>query len=188
MPLSDLFTQLQDGQAFSIYGGDRISDLSAIRYGYFIIAQCTEYKDACRVWRAKADADKATMIQFKAHFRLAEQDIREAEEDTTGSLGFHGSANAMVPAADIAPHVANQVIGAQPPPRRVPTPASYCWSRQRRDLKACTTRTAFSARCYEFGTQRRRLVESKTTLLAFLSCLVSECASRLTGCWDLVLG
>jgi hypothetical protein len=81
------------------------------------------------VWRAKADADKATMIQFKAHFRLAEQDIRrEAEEDTTGSLGFHGSANAVVPAAVIAPHVANQVIGAQPPPRRVPTPASYCWS------------------------------------------------------------
>jgi hypothetical protein len=120
MPLENLFSQLKAAMLFSIAGNDAITEISAVHVGYIHLSKCPGFANACFAWCEKDEADK-TWAAFKAYFRRADKKRKElAEAATTGSLGFHGAANAVVPA-----HAANQAIVAVPPPPRT---ESYCWT------------------------------------------------------------
>jgi hypothetical protein len=104
-PIEELFTQLEEGRAFAIAGGDPISATAAIRLGYNLILATGVFEIPSREWRNKAAADK-TEANFLIHYRAADKDRRLTL--TTSTAGFHA---------------ANQ---AQSPP---PTPmSSYCWT------------------------------------------------------------
>ena len=134
-PIEVLFTQLEDGVAFALVGGEPISDTATMRMGYNNVNATGMFTEACREWRQKADNTK-TLASFQTFFSLADKDRRL--NMTTGEAGYQGAVNRVthnppvrrpVPAPSAAPP-------ATPTTRTRWTPGvnsngnhyTYCWT------------------------------------------------------------
>jgi hypothetical protein len=90
MPIEVLFTQLEDGVAFALVGGEPISDTATMRMGYNNVNATSMFTEACRKWRQKAD-DTKTFASFQTFFSLADKDRRL--NMTTDKAGYQGAVN-----------------------------------------------------------------------------------------------
>ena len=96
-PIETLFTQLKNCQAFSVLGGDEITDASKIRTGVALVEATPFFATACREWLAKPAADK-TYDNFQSHFRLAEKEYnRQAPTTVEGGYHYANAASALYP-------------------------------------------------------------------------------------------
>ena len=80
-PIADLFEQLKQGQRFATRGNETIHDSQLVRWGYQNIRNTGLFDRACEKWRKKEPGDK-TWVNFKKHFKLAEDDRRKNEATT----------------------------------------------------------------------------------------------------------
>lgn len=120
--IETLFEQLDYGIAFAEAGNDPISEATALRDGYDVIAKNPCFEHACREWRNLDPSKKSTLAMFKAHFHKADKDLREnpppiaVSEVTTEAAGFHANQAVATTHPAAATHV---------PVQQTPT---YCWT------------------------------------------------------------
>jgi hypothetical protein len=122
VPIEDLYTQLSDGRSFSHAGGDPITELTTVRWGYHNIESTGLFDVACREWRIRPPAEQ-TWINFQSHFLVASEDLN----DTTGDAGYTSNTSNAV----VSQEYANAAVH-QPPPHPIATnniPGwEYCWT------------------------------------------------------------
>jgi hypothetical protein len=91
-----LFTQINDGVAFTAAGGDPPTDPSIIHITYNI-ATTGRFDVSSREWRAKTVAQK-TWATFQLHFKAAGTDNRVL--GNSGTIGYHGASNMAITLAN----------------------------------------------------------------------------------------
>ena len=91
-PIADLFEQLKKGQRFAATGNETIHDSQLVRWGYQNIRNTGLFDRACEKWRKK-EAKEKSWVEFKKHFRLAEDDRRKNEPPSTTTAEATFTAN-----------------------------------------------------------------------------------------------
>ena len=91
-PIADLFEQLKKGQRFAAKGNETIHDSQLVRWGYQNIRNTGLFDRACEKWRKK-EAKTKKWVDFKKHFRLAEDDRRKNESTAPPSSAPTYTAN-----------------------------------------------------------------------------------------------
>jgi hypothetical protein len=140
-----LFTQINEGVAFTKAGGDTPTGPSSIRITYNIIATTGRFDVTTREWRAKT-TDQNTWAAFQNHFKATDTHNRLLE--TSGTRGYHGTSNmtttrattqaaliaselalALALQAKITPYVASSTnLYAITPNTGIPAARTYCWT------------------------------------------------------------
>ena len=109
-PIEALWEQLKEGQEFATEGQEAIANSQLMRLSYDNIKNTGLFNDQCRLWRAKATAEK-TYANLKTYFIECDNDRRQ--NDTTSSTAGYANAVRELVHSELASIVAEQPAPTQ---------------------------------------------------------------------------